>query len=378
MAARKLYDVMAELSKDRRQIEVCPVELAAQMVLKQTAQNQQLLMQRSRLLIRGVKMGRIGLIAAFTLLAGISVSQSSGAVESSQQQAAEQRSFDLYTPWRDRGETLNMVEKPENLYYVKLKHDGKQNWSVVEVTYKPPSVSQRNEEVLVISPRLGSVHPDWERNARNVAPTQRICRMSETKPGQPYSVCTSMFATLTTTNAILGFFAQSNPKAKNEELKQMYSFSEENFRAVLAKVDFQEQLRVAENEGAKYWRAQALKMVAEARAKAESEGQRREVAAAEFKSREAGEKTLYERVAKFPVGFRDACHTVGALYDGAAPPEDPQLSCQNIGQVSSLARLKAAGYIVTNVTRMGEAGGALGLGKVYTWQYSIERYNLPR
>lgn len=286
--------------------------------------------------------------------------------------------FDLYLPWRARGETLYAVEKPENLYFVRLKHDGKGGWSVMDVTYKSSWAPQRNEEVLVVSPRLGMLHPDWERDAKNVTPTQRICRMSETKPGQPYSVCSSLFATLTTANAILGFFAQSHPDAKNDELKQMYSFSEENFRNVLAKVDFSEPLRAAELDGAKYWQAQTDKKAAEARDKAGREAERRQLAEAERKSREIYEKALYERVAKFPVGFRDACHTVSDFSENAVPPADPELSCQNIGSVPSLVRLKAAGYIVTNVTRMGDASRASGFGKVATWLYSVERYNLPK
>lgn len=228
----------------------------------------------------------------------------------------------------------------------------------------------------MLSPRLGVYHPDWERDEDGISMLDRTCTGADERRGQPYRVCNSAFGSLTAGNAIFGFLAQTHPNQTGRELRTRYTFSEENLKKVMAQIDFETHLQAAEVEGKKHWAQIALENAAKAKEAAAEQAHRNKLAEAENAALRKNEDTAYALIAKYPVGFKDACHTPKGYRSSSEPPGDPDLVCQNMGKLPSLKRLKGAGYIVTNVTRLGEVDGLLFPG--WTWQFNVERYALHK
>jgi hypothetical protein len=306
--------------------------------------------------------------------------------------AIDKRVFKLYKPWveqsaplyndttrmaNQRSSTMPVVRlPPDDLYWIRIKTDGIARWEFESASYESLVPRSPNEEVIVVSPRRLAYHPAWNRRNDGKAPNQRSCTADEVKSLGRYSACNSSFATLTPGSAVLGILFQAGGGERTT-----YSFSPANLEAAIVQIDLDRAIRSAEAENVKHKMQLAASQESQRRVDA-LERQRRE--AADDRERLAKRKAddaVFESVAKYPVGFKDVCAT--PEYDRYSQaqtkaPIDPPLACQNMSEIPSLARLKAAGYIVTNVSKSvrGNDGGMSG--EVWSWQYNVERFDLKK
>lgn len=296
--------------------------------------------------------------------------------------AFEKRVFRLSKSWLQKQVPLDKSAKDDELYWLRLKTDGSGKWEVESASHLSLEPRNKQEEVLLVSPRRKLYHPDWGVKQRDgSAPTSLICTDKQVKAVSPYWTCNSAFATMTTADAVLSFLGNMSANNTSKELRTMYSFSEENLDKALAQIDLDGAIRTAEVEGAKYRQQMAKQQEWGRQADVREQERRRLQRDADDEAKRQQQEALYARVAKYPAGFRDVCQMERAQTNAETAPLDPKLVCQNMGEIASLARLKKAGFIVTNTSRIRIAAEEFGPGSRldYTaWQYNVERFDLPR
>lgn len=304
----------------------------------------------------------------------------------------EKRVFKPYKPWVEQSvplynNTTHAANKrlatklaepapPDELYWIRIKTDDMRHWELESASYESLAPRSVSEEVIVASPRRLAYHPAWSRRTDGKAPNQRSCTAEEVKSLERYSACNSSFATLTPASAILGVVFQASGV-----LHTTYSFSPSNLDAAILQIDLDKAIRSAEAESVKH----KMQLAASQQNQRQLDMRERQVRQVEEdRERVAKRKAadaVFERVTKYPVGFKDVCATLE--YDRYAPlqtkaPNDPPLACQNMGEIPSLARLKASGYIVTNMVK-SVRGNDVGMsGEVWSWQYNVERFDLKK
>jgi hypothetical protein len=301
----------------------------------------------------------------------------------SETQVNERRIFRLSKQWREKKVPLDKSTKDDELYWIRLKTVGNGMWEIESASHLSLEPRNNKEEVLLVSPRRKLYHPDWGvLKGEGNAPVSLVCTDKQVAATTPYWTCNSAFATLTTADAIVSFFVNTSANNASKELRSLYSFSENNLTKAVLQIDLDGAMRAAEIEGAKYQQRMAAQRESfrqsDLREKERSQLQRQ----ADDVAKKQREDAFYVRVAKYPAGFRDVCQMPDA-YTGVetTPPQDPKLVCQNMGEVTSLARLKNAGFIVTNTSKVRSAVEELGpyTRFEYTaWQYNVERFNLPK
>ena len=306
------------------------------------------------------------------------------------------RVFKLYEAWAKRDislygkspRTVYVLDvKPSfgatgegKLYWVRIKAEG-ERWELESASYEP--LQRRNffEEVLLVSPLKLAYHPNWGRRLLDgTIPHQSGCTVSDARIEKYYSPCNSSFATLAAAHPIFGGFFQGNGASKPDTMRT-YSFSAENLEKAIAQIDLDGAISRLDAESVK--NQPRLAAIAEKRRELDElkEKQREQRAVIEMANKKQAEDAVYMRVAKYPAGFKDVCVTGG--YGGYSffqidEPKDPSIVCQNIGEISSLARLKDAGYMVTNVSKSVRPNDQGLSGVSWSWQYNVERFNLKK
>lgn len=309
---------------------------------------------------------------------------------------SEKRVFKLYEAWAKRdislyGKSPRTVYERDGtpsfgatgegkLYWVRIKAEG-ERWELESASYEP--LQRRNffEEVLLVSPLKLAYHPNWGRRLLDgTIPHQSGCTASDARIEKYYSPCNSSFATLAPAHPIFGGFFQGNGASKPDTMRT-YSFSAENLEKAIAQIDLDGAISRLDAESVK--NQPRLAAIAEKRRELDElkEKQREQRAVIEMANKKQAEDAVYMRVAKYPAGFKDVCVTGG--YGGYSffqidEPKDPSIACQNIGEISSLARLKDAGYMVTNVSKSVRPNDQGLSGVSWSWQYNVERFNLKK